>query len=98
MSPSQFFESVIQRVVVMSPYEIGGSIFGIAGAFLLAKNNSHSRWGWVSFLVSNGFLIAFALAIEAYAMLVMQLVFSWTSVTGIKNWFFPKNVAVNEAK
>lgn len=63
-----------------------GCITGVFGALLLALKIKHSGWGFVLFLVSNGFWIAFAIETSANGLLVMQLAFSITSAIGIFNW------------
>ena len=43
-----------------------GSVMGLVGAFLLALNTQISGWGFVAFLASNLFWIAFALRQKAW--------------------------------
>ena len=63
-----------------------GSALGIAGALLLAMHTQWSAFGWVSFLLSNLAWIVFAFRQRVWSMLVMQLVFTGTSVLGIFRW------------
>jgi hypothetical protein len=56
-----------------SIYEWTGSIMGLLGAFLLATHSRISRYGWWAFLVGNVALIAFALQIGAWGLLLQQL-------------------------
>lgn len=63
------------------------AVFGVMGAYLLARNNSLSRWGWVAFLVSNGFWIAYGLATAQFGLLMQQIVFTGTSLLGVYAWF-----------
>jgi hypothetical protein len=63
-----------------------GSALGIAGALLLAMNTQWSAYGWISFLLSNFAWIVFAYRKQLWSMLVMQLVFTGTSVLGIYKW------------
>jgi hypothetical protein len=63
-----------------------GSALGITGALLLAMNTPWSAYGWVSFLLSNFAWILFAYRNRVWSMLVMQLVFTGTSVLGIYRW------------
>ena len=79
---------IIEALLKLTFCEIMGAVFGIAGSYLLAMGNDKSRWGWVLFLVSNAFLIAFAINIEAFAMLAMQFVFVITASMGVRNQFF----------
>lgn len=60
---------------------------GLAGALLLALNNQFSRWGFVCFLASNIFWIAFSVANGTHGLLVSQLGFTVTSLIGIFRWF-----------
>jgi hypothetical protein len=63
-----------------------GSALGIVGALLLALNTPWSAYGWISFLLSNFAWILFAYRKQLWSMLVMQLVFTGTSVLGIYQW------------
>lgn len=63
-----------------------GSALGIAGALLLAMNIQWSAYGWISFLLSNFAWILFAYRKQLWSMVVMQLVFTGTSVLGIYQW------------
>ncbi len=66
-----------------------GCVLGLLGAFLLATNTSVSRWGWVSFLLANFAVIAFARRIQANGLLVQQLGFFATSALGLYRAFWP---------
>jgi len=66
--------------------EWSGTLFGVLGALLLAVNSRFSGWGFLLFLISNVFWIAFALMRELDGMLVMQLVFTATSLVGCWRW------------
>jgi hypothetical protein len=65
-----------------------GAAFGVTGALLLASNTAWSPWGWVGFLCSNVMLIAFAVRKHFRGLLVMQMVFTTTSLLGIYRWWF----------
>lgn len=69
-------------------FEWLGSLTGIGGATFLALNMPWSGWGFVLFLVSNVFWITFAISRKYMGLLMMQLVFTLTSVIGIYRWFF----------
>ena len=66
-----------------------GCVLGLLGAFLLATNTGVSRWGWVSFLLANFAVIAFARRIRANGLLVQQLGFFATSSLGLYRAFWP---------
>lgn len=68
--------------------EWSGSATGLMGAALLAANISVSAFGFVAFLVSNLFWIAYAILIRSWGLLVMQVGFTATSVLGLWRWFF----------
>lgn len=76
------FQTARSRLVC----EWGGSITGCLGAMLLATNTNASPFGWVAFIISNLFMIRFAIAIRSMGMLCMQLVFTGTSILGICQW------------
>lgn len=61
-------------------------VLGVTGAILLALNNSLSGYGFVAFLFSNMLWIAFGACRKAYGLIVMQMVFTVTSLIGIFRW------------
>jgi len=63
-----------------------GCITGVIGAFLLALNNEWSGWGFVAFLLSNVFWIAFGVLKKTHGLITMQLVFTITSLLGVYRW------------
>ncbi len=65
-----------------------GALFGIAGAALLAFNVPYSGFGFVAFLFSNLFWIAYGITKRSFGILVMQLFFSATSLFGIYRWLW----------
>ena len=71
----------------MKTLEWLGAITGMLGAGLLALNLDVSKLGWILFLLSNYFWIAFAILNKLWGLLWMQLVFTATSITGIIRWF-----------
>lgn len=64
-------------------FEWAGTILGLLGALLLATNSKVSRYGWLAFLGANIAMIAFALGIGAYGLLVQQIGFTATSCLGL---------------
>ena len=63
-----------------------GSAAGVIGALLLASNTNWSGYGWSAFLASNIAWIAYASIKGIRSMLLMQLVFTTTSLIGIYRW------------
>jgi len=66
--------------------EWGGAFMGLLGAALLATNSDISGWGFVAFLVSNLFWIAFGVLNKTYGLLLMQTGFTLTSILGVYRW------------
>ncbi|MEW6283016.1 MAG: hypothetical protein AB1758_30665 [Candidatus Eremiobacterota bacterium] len=66
--------------------EWAGALTGLLGAALLATNSDISGWGFVAFLVSNLFWIAFGLLNKTYGLLLMQAGFTLTSIVGVYRW------------
>jgi len=64
-----------------------GAFLGMAGALALSWNVPWSKWGWVGFLASNLFLIALAIRKRMWGFLMMQLVYTYTSINGIVHYF-----------
>lgn len=64
-------------------FEWLGCGFGLAGAGLLAWHSPVSRWGWWAFLAANVFMIALALSIDRYGLLLQQVGFTATSLVGL---------------
>lgn len=65
-----------------------GAGFGVTGAALLAMNIPISGWGFVSFLISNGFWIVWSISEKAEGLRFQQVAFTATSLLGIGNWLF----------
>jgi hypothetical protein len=63
-----------------------GSIAGVLGALFLALNLTWSGLGWFAFLASNFAWIIYAVLQRVPSLLVMQLVFTTTSLIGIFRW------------
>lgn len=69
--------------MLIDAFEWAGSILGLLGAFLLATHTRLSRYGWLAFFAANLAMIAFALGIDRYGLLVQQIGFMGTSVLGL---------------
>ncbi|MFZ3139101.1 MAG: hypothetical protein WA147_00530 [Polaromonas sp.] len=69
------------------PLECIGALSGALGALLLSQNASYSKWGWISFLLSNVCLILMARKKRLYGLWLVQIYFSYTSLNGIFNYF-----------
>jgi drug/metabolite transporter (DMT)-like permease len=75
---------------ILTAFEWGGALLGLLGAFLLATHSRVSRYGWLAFLAANVAMIAFAVGISAYGLLVQQIGFTCTSLLGIhRAWLRP---------
>lgn len=84
---------VLGRVAVMDRKRLAvvgwiGSLFGLAGSFLLALNTSFSGYGFVAFLASNCAWLYHGTKTRTWPLVVMQIGFTVTSVIGLRNWFF----------
>lgn len=67
-------------------FEYLGTFAGIVGALLIATNTRHSKYGWIGFSVSSVFLTAFAVQIEAWGLLLLQICFCCTNALGTYRW------------
>lgn len=67
-----------------------GCFTGVAGSLLLAINTRHSGWGFVLFLISNGFWAAFGIVTDAPGLIAMQVIFTITSTVGIYRWLISR--------
>lgn len=63
-----------------------GAAAGGLGALMLAINVSWSAYGWLLFLASNVSWIVYAIQRRVRSVLLMQLVFTSTSLTGVYRW------------
>ena len=71
------------RVMLLLILEWLGALLGLFGAFILATNRSYSRWGWWFFLAANFAMIALALGLSRWGLLVQQIGFVGSSSLGV---------------
>ena len=64
-----------------------GAATGMLGALLLALNNSYSKYGYVTYTVSNIAWVWFAVRTGVAGLLVMQGFFFVTTMLGLWKWF-----------
>lgn len=69
---------------MITVFEWAGSLLGLLGAFLLATHSRVSRYGWVAFLAANLAMVAFAIGIDRYGLLLQQVGFTATSLLGLR--------------
>lgn len=74
------------EIAALDALQWAGCATGVAGALLLAVNTRHSGQGFVLFLVSNGFWIAYGIQTHAVGLITTQVVFTATSLLGIYRW------------
>ena len=53
---------------------------------MLALNESFSGFGWIAFLVSNIAWLVYGRLMRVHSIVLMQLVFTATSLVGIYRW------------
>jgi len=63
-----------------------GAILGVAGSLLIAVNLPYSKWGFVLYIVSNVFLIGWAVRKKAYGIFSMYVVYTIVNIIGIVRW------------
>lgn len=73
-------------IATLDALQWAGCATGVAGALLLALNTKYSGWGFVLFLISNGFWTAFGIQTNAPGLITTQVIFTATSVLGIYRW------------
>ena len=66
--------------------EWAGCLTGLSGAALLAANLPISGWGFALFLASNAFMFIYGYLAKAKGLMLMQIGFTATSVTGVFKW------------
>lgn len=70
-------------------FEWGGALFGIAGAALLSSNVRLSPYGWLLFLCSSLLMSGYAIQIQAWGVLALNVCFVATNVNGIVRCWLP---------
>lgn len=71
---------------VIKTVEWTGSLFGLAGAYLLAMNTPFSAYAFVLYLLSNACWLWYGLKTRAWGLATMQVGFTVSSILGISNW------------
>lgn len=71
---------------VIKTVEWTGSVFGLAGAYLLAMNTPFSAYAFVLYLVSNACWLWYGFKTRAWGLATMQVGFTVSSIIGISNW------------
>lgn len=77
----------------MNYLEYIGAIFAILGSLWLTHKLPGYAYGWVLFLVASISLALFFIHQKQYGAFVMELVFIYSNMVGIKNWILSKNRA-----
>ncbi|EGL53930.1 MAG: nicotinamide mononucleotide transporter [Pseudomonadota bacterium] len=80
-------KAILNLTKQMTWCEFAGSLFGLIGAFVLARQDQGSEAGFIFFLISNLFFIHFSITNRYFALLAMQIGFTATSLMGIYNGF-----------
>ena len=63
-----------------------GSIFGLIGSLLLALHVPYSGYGFLAYLGSNFAWLYHGVKTRTWALVVMQVGFTATSLVGLRNW------------
>ena len=82
-------------ITIIDALQWAGCATGAAGSLLLALNNKNSGWGFVLFLVSNGFWVAFGIQTGAPGLIATQVIFTATSLLGVYRWMLPAAMPKN---
>lgn len=88
---AEIYGMQLLRWAMANPDSALGTAFGIAGAAVLATLPTRQALGWLLFLASNVGLAMFGLRVQIYELVLLQAVFTITSLlglwrTGIKPW------------
>lgn len=79
-----------------NPIEALACATGLLGAFLLATRGHWAGLGWIAFLASNALWIYFARRQGHHGLLVQQLGFTLTTLTGIYVWLIKPRLEWDE--
>ena len=79
--------------LMLTTLEAAAAIFGLAGAFLLARNGRWAAFGWPLFLASNAAWLAFAWLASHPWLGLQQVGFTVTSLMGIWTWLVKPRLA-----
>ena len=71
---------------MLNGFECIGTAAGIVGAVMIASNTRYSKYGWVGFSVSSLSLAVFAVQIQAWGLLLLQICFCCTNALGLYRW------------
>jgi membrane-bound ClpP family serine protease len=75
---------------VTATLEWTGALLGLLGAYLIATHGRWARFGWLAFLGANAAMAGFALATDAYGLLLQQLGFTGSALLGLRRaWRAP---------
>lgn len=74
----------------MDYLEYIGAAFAILGSLWLTHKLPGYSYGWVLFLVASVALAVFFISREQYGAFVMELVFIYSNLVGIKTWILQK--------
>lgn len=72
-----------------------GCVTAAFGSLLLALQTKRSGYGWIAFLISNLFWIAYGLLTGAPGLVTQQIIFTCTSMVGIWRWLIKPGKVVH---
>lgn len=70
-----------------------GCALGVAGSFILARNNRHSGWGFVAYLGSSAAWLGYGYLADVHALILQHLVFTVISGYGVWRWLLRPRAA-----
>lgn len=76
----------LAAISVLQVIEWLAALSGIAGSWLLAVNGRRAGWGFLLFLISNGFWLYYGSATGACGLVTQQIFFTASSLFGIYRW------------
>lgn len=65
--------------------EVAGAVCAVLGSWLVASKRQIGKYGWLVWLVSNAFLIGFAIVTIRPVMLLMYMFLTGSSALGVWN-------------